>query len=92
MAVAQLLDFEIDFARNPISESAAGFFVIILKFIFTAIFETKNHVKKFFFSEPDRDEKSVSVSNLEVTDNNFIKLILNSVNSRSEGNLQIKSC
>ena len=35
MAVAQPLDFEIDFARNPISGSAAWFFVIILKFIFT---------------------------------------------------------
>ena len=47
MAVAQLLDFEIDFSRNPISESAAWFFVIILKFIMTAIFEIKVHVKKF---------------------------------------------
>ena len=59
MAVAQPLDFEIDFARNPISGSAAWFFVIIVKFIFTAIFEIKNHVKKFFgtkqisFSKPD---------------------------------------
>ena len=45
MAVSQLLDFEIDFARNPISGSAAWFFVIILKFIMTAIFELKNHLK-----------------------------------------------
>ena len=44
MAVAQPLDFEIDFARNPISGFAARLFVIILKFIFTAIFEIKNHV------------------------------------------------
>ena len=38
MAVAQPLDFEIDFARNPISGSAALLFFIILKFIYTAIF------------------------------------------------------
>ena len=48
MAVAQPLDFEIDSARNPISGSATWFFLIILKFIFTVIFEIKNHVKKFF--------------------------------------------
>ena len=59
MAVAQPLGFEIDFVRNPFSGSAAWFFVIILKFIFTAIFEIKNHVKKFLgtkkisFSKPD---------------------------------------
>ena len=60
MTVAQPLDFEIDFARNPFSGSAAWFFVIILKFIFTAIFELKNiSVKKFLgtkkisFSKPD---------------------------------------
>ena len=45
MAIVQPLEFEVDFARNPISELAAWFFFIILKFIFTAIFETKNHVK-----------------------------------------------
>ena len=44
MAVVQPLDFEIDFERNPISGSAAWFMVIILKFIFTATFEIKNHV------------------------------------------------
>ena len=59
IAVAQLLDFGIDFAKNPISGSAAWFFVIILKFIFTDIFEIKNNVKKFLgtkkisFSKPD---------------------------------------
>ena len=47
MAVAQSLDFEFDFARNPISGSAAWFFVIILKIIFAAIFDIKVHVKKF---------------------------------------------
>ena len=39
MTVAKRLDFEIDFARNPISGSAVWFLVIIPKFIFTAIFE-----------------------------------------------------
>ena len=47
VAVAQSLSFEIDIARNPFSASAAWFFVIILKFIFTAIFEIKFYVKKF---------------------------------------------
>ena len=47
MAVAQPLGFEIDFVRNPLSGSAAWFFFFILKFIFTAIFEIKVHVKKF---------------------------------------------
>ena len=37
MAVARPYGFEIDFVRNPISESAAIFFVIILEFIFTPI-------------------------------------------------------
>ena len=45
MPVAQPLDFKIDFARNPISGSAALFLVIIGKLIFTAIFEIQNHVK-----------------------------------------------
>ena len=47
MAVAQPLDFEIVFAINPISGSAASFFIIILKFTFTALFEIKFHIKKF---------------------------------------------
>ena len=37
MAVAQPYGFEIDFVRNPISGSAARFFVLILKFIFTPV-------------------------------------------------------
>ena len=58
MTFAQPLGFEIDFVRNPISGSAA-FFLIILKFIFTAIFEIKFHVKKILgtkknsFYKPD---------------------------------------
>ena len=51
MAVVQPLDFEIDFTRNTISGSAAWFFVIILKFIFTAIFQIKNHVKEFLVTK-----------------------------------------
>ena len=41
MAVAQPLDFEIDFARNPISGSDVWFLVIILKFIFTSILKSE---------------------------------------------------
>ena len=53
MAVARPLGFEIDFVTNPISESAASFFVIILKLIFTFVFEIKVHEKKFL----DRQRK-----------------------------------
>ena len=56
MAVAEPFDFEIDFTRNPISGSAAWFFVIMLKFIFPLILEI--HEKnpwheKMSFSMPD---------------------------------------
>ena len=44
-AVARPNGFEIDFVRNPIDWSEAWFFVIILKFIFTPIFEIKIHEK-----------------------------------------------
>ena len=50
MAVAKPLGIEIDFLRNPISLPAAWFTVIILKFIFQAIFEIKVHVNKFLGS------------------------------------------
>ena len=59
IAVARSYGFEIDFVWNPISGSAAWFFVIIIKFIFTTIFEIKIHEKKFLgtkkisFSKPD---------------------------------------
>ena len=58
MVVAWLNGFEIDFVRNPISWSAAWFSNIILKFIFTPIFEIKIHEKnsltpkKFHFRDP----------------------------------------
>ena len=42
--------------RDPIFESASWFFVIILKFIFTSIFEIKIHEKKFL------DTKKISFS------------------------------
>ena len=66
MAVARPYGFEIDFVRNPISGSAAWFFVIILKFIFTLIFEIKLYEKKFLdikkisFSKSDFCEPTVS--------------------------------
>ena len=43
--------FKIDFVRNPISGSAAWFFVIFLIYIFTLIFEIKIHKKKFLDNE-----------------------------------------
>ena len=49
MTVAQPYGFEIDFVRNPISGSTAGFFVIILTFhqISKSNFIKKNFLKKF---------------------------------------------
>ena len=44
-AVARPYGFKIDFARNLFSGSAAWFFVIILKFIFTPIFEIEIYEK-----------------------------------------------
>ena len=41
MDVAGPYGLEIDFVRNPFSGSAAWFFFIILKFIFTPIFEIR---------------------------------------------------
>ena len=47
IAIARPYRFEIDFMRNPISGSASWFFVIVLKFLFTPIFEIKIYTKKF---------------------------------------------
>ena len=47
MTIARPYGFEVDFMRNPISESASWFFVIILKFIFTPIFQIKINPLKF---------------------------------------------
>ena len=58
MAVARLYGCEVDFVRNPFSGSAAWFFIIILQFIFTPIFEIKIfaknplHQKNFIFEAP----------------------------------------
>ena len=46
MTIARPYGFEIDFMRNPMSGPASWFFVIILKFIFTPIFEIKINAKK----------------------------------------------
>ena len=56
MAVPRLYGYEIDFVRNCISGSAGWFFVIILEFIVSPIFEIKIHVKKFL------DTKKISFS------------------------------
>ena len=47
MTAVRLYGFKIYFVRNPISESAVRFFVIILKLIFTYIYEIKISVKNF---------------------------------------------
>ena len=51
MAVARPYGFEIDLVRNPISGSAASFFAVILKFIFTPNFKIKIHEKKFLHTK-----------------------------------------
>ena len=56
-----LIGFEIDYKGDPIFESTARFFVILLKFIFTFIFEIKIHEKKF----PDTKEKSFSKADFQ---------------------------
>ena len=66
MAVARPYGFEIDFVRNPFSWSAAWFFVIILKLIFTAIFDIKIHeekslTEKISFPKPDFDKPGLVV-------------------------------
>ena len=66
MAVARPYGFEIDFVRNPFSWSAAWFFVIILKLIFTAIFDIKIHeekslTEKISFPKPDFDKPGLAV-------------------------------
>ena len=58
MAVVRPNGFKINFVRNPFSGSAARFFVIILKCIFTLIYGIKIFEKKFL------DAKIISFSNL----------------------------
>ena len=86
MAVAQSLDFEFDFARNPISGSAALFFVIILKIIFTAIFDIKVHVKKFLgkkksFPKPHFYKPIHILVKLITTSHSLYKLNNNSIST-----------
>ena len=58
MELVSPIGFKIDFLGDLICESAAWFLVIILKFIFTPIFEIKNNEKnslkpkKFHFRRP----------------------------------------
>ena len=64
MADAQPYAFKVDFVRNPISEPAAQFFVYILNFIFSPIYEIKISEKKFLntkiisFSKADFQKSS----------------------------------
>ena len=66
MAVARPYGFEVDFEVDPISGSAALFFIIILKFIFTPIFEIKVYERNFLtrkkisFSKPDSPETKLT--------------------------------
>ena len=71
MAVARLYGSKIDFTRNPISGSAARFFVILLEFSFTLLYEIKIFERNFFhtkiisFSKADF-QKSTNTSNHSV--------------------------
>ena len=70
MAVARPEGFEIDFGRNPISGSAAKFFIIILHFIFTLIFEIKIPEKKFLTPKKFHFRRSISIGQIDI---DFIK-------------------
>ena len=48
---AEKLALKIDFLKGLIFESAAWFFVIILKFIFTALYEIKIHKRNFLVTK-----------------------------------------
>ena len=64
MADAQPYAFKVDFVRNSISEPAAQFFVYILNFILSPIYEIKISEKKFLntkiisFSKADFQKSS----------------------------------
>ena len=49
IGVARPYGFELDFVRNLISWSAVWFFVVILRFTFTSIFEIEIYEKNSFF-------------------------------------------
>ena len=60
---------EIDFVRNPISGSAAWFFVIIREFIFTAIFEIKIHFRSLFMNRVSLLVRCLEVCSIRVGSN-----------------------
>ena len=47
MGLVSPIGSKIDFSGDPIFQSAAWFFIIILKFIFSSIFEIQIHENKF---------------------------------------------
>ena len=61
MGLLSLIGSKIDFWEDPIFESAAWCFVVILKFIFTPIFEIKIHEKNFL------DTKKISFSKSDLS-------------------------
>ena len=62
MAGARPYAIKIDFVRNPIPGSAAWFLVIILKFIFTHIFEIKIHEKKCVIQKKSSFGRSILIN------------------------------
>ena len=78
MAVARPYGSEIDFVRDPISGSAAWFFVSILRFIFTPIFGIKIYEKKFL------DTKKISLSKPDFHKLTFISIkLIKTLNEQS---------
>ena len=64
MVAARPYGFRNDFLRNPISESAAWFFVIILEFIFTPIFEINIHGKNSLTQKKFHFRRSIFIVTL----------------------------
>ena len=60
MAVARPYGFEIDFVRNLISGSAACFLVIILKIIFTPIFNISFSKADYLLILPKKSDSNVT--------------------------------
>ena len=74
MAVAQPYSFKIDFVRNRISGSAARYFVMILKFILTPIFEIKSHEKNSLKPKKIIFEAQFSGTNFHLPISKFVIL------------------
>ena len=66
MTVARSYGFEIDFVRDPISGWTSRFFIIILKFILTPMFEIKIHEKNFDTKKFHFQSSSASVDNIRL--------------------------